>query len=183
MNEHAPPDAPRNTSLLGRARRAALLDAALYREVAADPAATGQAFILVTVIGVIGSLAAVSAGMEIAVASALLAPVAWLVTAGLAQLIGTRVMGAPREGAWERAARTLGFAHAPAVAGALALLPYVGVVVLVVLTAWRIAAMVVALRAAFELSLPQAIVTLVLSFVTLGAVTVALTAVSASMVG
>lgn len=160
-----------------------MLDAAVYREVASDPAATAQAFVLVTVIGVIGSLAAVSAGVEIAVASALLAPVAWLVTAGLAQLIGTRVMGASREVAWERAARTLGFAHAPAAVGALALLPYVGMVVLVLLTAWRIAAMVVALRAAFDLSLPQAMVTLLLSFVTLAAITIALTAVSASMVG
>lgn len=166
-----------------RARRAAALDAALYREVAADPAATTQAFVLVTAIGLIGSLAAVSAGVEVAIASALLAPVAWLVTAGLAQLIGTRVMGAPREGAWERAARTLGFAHAPAVLGAFALLPYVGIVVLVLLTLWRIAAMVVALRAAFDLSLSQATVTLLLSFVTLGAVTVALTAISTSMVG
>lgn len=166
-----------------RARRAAALDSALYREVAADPAATMQAFVLVTTIGVIGSLAAISAGVEVAIASALLAPVAWLVTAGLAQLIGTRVMGAPREGAWERAARTLGFAHAPAVLGAFALLPYIGIVVLALLTVWRIAAMVVALRAAFGLSLSQATVTLLLAFVTLAAVTIALTAISASMVG
>lgn len=183
MNDGDAPRRPSTDSLPRRALRAALLDSALYREVAADPAATTQAFALVLLIGLAGSLAAISAGVELAIASALLAPVAWLVTAGLTQLIGTRVMGASRTDAWERVARTLGFAHAPAILGAFALLPYIGLAVLALLTAWRVAAMVVAVRAALELSLSQAIVTLLLSFATLGAVTVTLATISAPVTG
>ncbi len=183
VNEDETHHPPRATSLPRRAVRAALLDPALYREVAADPAATTQALVLVTLIGLTGSIGAISAGVDLAIASALLAPVAWVVTAGLAQFIGTRVMGAPRAEAWERVARALGYAHAPAILGVFALLPYVGVVVLVLLTAWRVVAMVLAVRAAFGLSVSQATVTLLLSFATLAAATIALATISTPVGG
>lgn len=164
-------------SLVRRAVRAARLDPTVYREVAVDPRATAQAFLLVMLVGIVGSLGAIAVGTEIAIASAVLAPLAWLLMAALAQIVVTRVMGADRTDAWQRAARALGFAHAPALLGVVVLVPFVGPLLLLAIAVWRLAAMLVALRAAFDLSAGQAVMTLLLTFVTLGAATFALTAI------
>ncbi len=157
-------------SIVARAVRAARLDDHLYREVAADPRATGQAFLVVLVTGLLGGIGGLSAGTDIVILSVLLAPLGWVLTAVLAQLIGTRVIGAQGSTSWEQVARALGFAHAPALLGAFAIIPIVGVAVALVLVVWRVAAMAVAIRASMGVGTGQAAMILVLSALTLGVV-------------
>ncbi len=157
-------------SLVARVVRAARLDDELYREVATDPRATAQAFLVVLSAGLLGGIGGLSAGTDIVLLSVLLAPLGWVLTAVLAQLIGTRVIGAEGSASWEQVARALGFAHAPALLGALAIVPVLGIAVALVLVVWRVAAMTVAIRASMGIGTGQAAMILVLSAVTLGVV-------------
>jgi hypothetical protein len=133
---------------------AAALDAAIYEEVEADPAATMQACTTV----VISSLAAGigSRGLEgntagnIALASvvALMSWGAWaLVTYG----IGVRILPEPqtRSNVGELL-RTTGFATAPGLLRILGILPGVTIPVFAVTALWMLAAMVVAVRQALD---------------------------------
>jgi hypothetical protein len=160
-------DAPRE-SVLRRAVRAARLDPALYREVALDERATSQALLVVVTVSIVGALGGVSTDAGLVIASVLLAPLAWLLTSVLAQFIGTRVIGAQGAGGWQQVARALGYAHAPAIIGGLVVLPVFGVAVAGLLIVWRIAAMLVAVRASMGVSTGQAVMILLLSAITLG---------------
>ncbi len=159
----------KSTSLPGRMIRAARLEGDLYREVAADSQATSQAIFVVLAAGLLSGLGGVTGGFEVVLTSVMLAPFGWLITSFLAYVIGRRVMGA--HGAnLETVARALGFAHAPALIGVLAIIPTVGIVIAVALICWRLAAMTVAIRASMELGTGPAVMIIVLSMVTLGVV-------------
>ena len=157
-------------SLAARVVRAARLEGELYREVATDTRATPQAIFVVLAAGLLSGLGGATGGFEVVITSVMLAPFGWLITSFLAYFIGRRVMGAGGATSLEAMARALGFAHAPALIGVLALIPTVGIAIAVALICWRLAAMTLAIRASMGVGTGPAVMIIVLSMVTLGVV-------------
>ena len=133
---------------------AAKLDVHTYDEVEADATATTQAMAVVlisSVAGGIGSLGLGVSGGAGLVAGGLAALVSWVVWAFLTYVIGTRLLPEPQTHAdMGQLLRTLGFAQAPGIARMLAGLPGVGPLVIVVVSLWMFAAMVIAIRQALD---------------------------------
>jgi hypothetical protein len=175
----------RNTgdpSLETRMVRAAKLEPGLYDEVNADTAASKQAFFAVILSGVsLGIGLSVGVGLETAsgvrladvdwgqFALYLVSPVLggilfWLVWSLLAYWIGTTILRTEETSATYRGVlRAVGFANSPGVLGFLSLLPYIGPIILLVVSAWVLVAEIVALRQAIHLSTLRAVGVWVLS--------------------
>ena len=138
--------------MFDRIVRAAKLDAALYEEVEADPSLTKEAALVV----VLASLAAGIAGFGNAGVVGLFAItigniIGWLIWSGVIFLIGTKLLPEPQtEADFGQLLRTLGFAAAPRIAAILALIRPLAAIVALVVTAWGIAAMIVAIRQALD---------------------------------
>jgi hypothetical protein len=138
---------------------AATLDVATYEEVEHDTDATLQAAGVVAVAAVVQGLVS-PAGVISGVVGALLG---WLAYAGLTYFIGTRLFGGTAT--WGELLRTLGFAYTVALFSILALIPFLGILVGLAVFVWGIAAGVVAIRQALDVSTGQAIVTGLLGWV------------------
>lgn len=138
-------------SLGARWLAAARLDAALYDEIEHDPGALWQSALVVVVAGLargVGSFAVegwvgLLAGTE---AGALL----WFTTSAVVLAVGIRVR--PGASSFEELLRTLGFAAAPLWLLVLGALPlgFVREVLWLVIHAWAVLALVVAVRAALD---------------------------------
>ena len=154
--------------LLERMIRAARLDVALYEEVEADASLTRQAATVVAIVAVcqgLGSaiamvMAGASSGSQVlpGLVFALIGPfVGWVVWSYTAYWIGTRLFGGtatPGE-----LLRTLGFAQTPGVLGLLSFLPIAGGLAGIVGGIWALAAGIVAIRQALEVTTGKAVVT------------------------
>lgn len=143
---------------------AATLDMATYEEVEHDTDATLQAAGVVAVAAVVQGLVS-PAGVISGVVGALLG---WLAYAGLTYFIGTRLFGGTAT--WGELLRTLGFAYTVALFSIFALIPILGILVGLVVFVWGIAAGVVAIRQALDVSTGQAIVTGFLGWVAMALV-------------
>lgn len=143
------------TNFLGRVLGASSLKANIYEEVEHDRTATVQAIVVVvlsalgTGLGARGFGAPLSA-LPAMVAVALLGWVAWAL---LTYQIGVTWLSQPqtRSDAGE-VMRTLGFASAPGVWRALAVVPELAVAVFVLTTVWMLLTMVMALKQALDYS-------------------------------
>ena len=144
-------------SLIDRMIGAARLDPALYEEVERDTTATWQAavvVILATIFGGVGSSGEGSSGFIGGIFTNLLG---WAIFAGFVYFVGTRLLAAPGTAAtWGEVARPLGFAFTPAVLGVFGVIPLLGPLVALVAATWFLAAGVVAIRQALEVSTGRA---------------------------
>jgi len=153
-------------SMVQRMVGAARLDVATFEEIEHDENATAQAA------GVVAMVAAAQAlgrwggpfAMGAAAGGALLG---WLAWAAVTYFIGTRLFDG--EATWGELLRTLGFATAPGILGALAFFPLLGSVMRMVLLLWILAAGVVALRQALDIPTDKAVITGVLGWITMAA--------------
>ncbi|MFH0921534.1 MAG: hypothetical protein V1913_14375 [Fibrobacterota bacterium] len=135
-----------------RLRRAALLDASLYREVRADPGALSQAVLAVALsslalgAGVSGEKGA--AGFGLGILSAL---VSWFLWAVLTYAIGTRLLpvAGPKVTVRELL-RALGFSASPGLLNFIGLIPYMSAFIFCVTQIWMLVAMIAAIRAVFD---------------------------------
>ncbi|MCS6924822.1 MAG: YIP1 family protein [Candidatus Binatia bacterium] len=143
---------PERSGFVERIVRAAKLETALYEEVEADPAALGQAMVVVLLASVsasVGSAGGTGIGALVTFAGVALA--AWYIWAALIYFIGTRLLPGPRtEADVGQLLRTIGFAAAPGCVRVLGVIPVVGVVVFFVAVVWELMAMVVAVRQALD---------------------------------
>ena len=163
-------------SLETRMVRAAKLEPGLYDEVNADTSANTQAFFAVILSGVsLGIGLSVGIGLETTSGVRLtdvdwgqftlylIGPVLggiffWLVWSLLAYWIGTTLIRREETSAtYVGVLRAVGFANSPGVLGFLSLLPYIGTIILLVVSAWVLVAEIVALRQAIQLSTLRAI--------------------------
>lgn len=146
-------------SLVGRMIGAAKLDVATYEEVEHDTTATGQAAIIVGVVALVQGIVS-PAGVISGVIGALLG---WLAFAGLTYFIGTRIFKGTAT--WGELLRTLGFAYTVGIFSILGLIPIIGILVGLIVFVWGVAAAVVAIRQALDVSTGQAVVTGLLGWV------------------
>lgn len=146
-------------SLVGRMIGAATLDVATYEEVEHDTTATTQA-------GLVVALAALAQGISspTGVISGIIgALLGWMAFAGLTYFIGTRIFKGTAT--WGELLRTLGFAYTVAIFSILGVIPILGIIVGLVVFVWGVAAAVVAIRQALDVSTGQAVVTGLLGWV------------------
>jgi hypothetical protein len=143
----------RANTFLQRLIGAAALDTAIYEEVEADPAATGQAMAVVVLSSVAMGIGArgLGGGPSTIAVFGIIALVTWASWALLMFEVGARLLPGrqTRSNPYELL-RTTGFAATPGFAAVLASVPGVTVPVLVGTWAWMIAAMVVAVRQALD---------------------------------
>ena len=141
-------------SFLQRLIGAAALDSAIYEEVEADRAATGQALtviILSSLAAGVGSRGLGGATIPNAAFFALVSLMAWGAWALLTLQIGGRVLPEPQTSVdVGELLRTTGFAAAPGILRVFGILPGVTIPVFVITAVWMLAAMVVAVRQALD---------------------------------
>lgn len=137
---------------LDRMIRAARLDPKLYEEVEADQATLGQSAAVVVLSSVAAGIGVTGiGGVGGLVMGSVAALVGWLVWASMIYLIGTKLLPEPQtESDIGELLRTLGFASAPGVLRVLGVVPGLGPVIVVLVTGWMLAAMVVAVRQALD---------------------------------
>ena len=133
---------------------ALVLDASAYENVEADRHSAMQSVVVVMAICVAGGVGAIGfglVGITGFVTGAILSLGAWLVWAVTIVALGTGLLAEPQtKSDLPELLRVLGFAAAPGVFFALAAMPAVAPIVLVVVAAWMIAAAVVAVRQALD---------------------------------
>lgn len=144
---------PGRNTFLQRLIGAAALDAAIYEEVEADPAATGQAMAIVVLSSLAAGIGARGFGSSfVSVAFfGVVALMSWAAWALVMFEIGSRIMPDPntRTSPGELL-RTLGFAATPGLSSLLGAVPGVTTRVFILVWAWMLLAMVVAVRQALD---------------------------------
>jgi hypothetical protein len=148
---------------------AAMLDVSVYEEVEADESATGQAAGVVALVAVASAIGAYHGGGRGVVGALVAAFVSWALWAGLTYLVGTRLMNGTAT--WGELLRTLGFAQAPGLLNVLGVIPVLGGLVKLVVAIWLLVTAVVAIRQALDFDTGKAIITAVISWVIIAAVT------------
>ena len=129
-----------------------LIKVDVYEEVEADRTATGQAMGVV----VLSSLAAgigigLPAGIAGLVVGTVVSLIGWFIWAGLAHLIGTRILPTPNtESTWGQVLRTTGFSVAPGMFRVFSLIPVLGIFIDVAVLIWMLVTFVVAVRQALD---------------------------------
>ena len=149
--------------MLHRMFLATLLDSQVYKEVVADRAAIGQAFLIVVLAGVatgvafLGDTEETLGGPEAIPAWIVLSFIGWIVLASVIYFVGAKLMAAPTTHAsWGALARAVGFAHTPIILRALGVLPgaAIGILIPLVAIVWLFVAMVMASREALDYQSP-----------------------------
>jgi hypothetical protein len=151
--------------LLSRMIGALRLDRSVYEEIEADKTATGEAaFIVVATSLVSGAANGVITGVSSALAGVFASFLGWVVYAGVAYVLGTKLLsGKETKADWGELGRTLGYANTPRFFIVLVLLPGVASLVRAAVGLWVTVATVVALQAALDISTGRAIVVAVIS--------------------
>lgn len=140
--------------LISNVKRAALLDANFYSEVARDAGVMKQAALVVVLANLLGGVgAAIATESNVVVGAAagvVTGVVGWFVWSGVAYLIGVRVLGGDAN--YSEIRRVIGFAYAPLAIGVVPWLGFIG-------AAWTVFAAVVAIRESMEFSTRRSIAT------------------------
>ncbi len=142
-----------SNTFIGRMIGAAMLDVPTFEAVEHDTTLTGQAAAVV-------ALAAVATGIatsDSVIGGTIGALIGWFFMAGTIYIIGTKLFDATAT--WGEVLRTLGFAASPKILLVLAVLPILGWLVQLVVGLWALAAAVIAIRQALDISTGKAILT------------------------
>ena len=148
-------------TLVERMQGAAMLNVGTYEEVEHDRTATGQAAAVVAIAAVAQAIGSIGHGGGGIVGSLIGQLIAWALWAGLTYLVGTRLFGGTAD--WGELLRTLGFSQSPGVLYALGFLPLLGGVVRLVVGIWVLAAGVIAVRQALDVTTGKAVATVLVS--------------------
>ena len=125
-----------------------MLKVSTFEEIEADTKAIRQAMLVVAIVALATGLGTLAAGgPQGLVLGVVISLVGWALWAGLTFLIGTTLFKTPQTHAnWGEMARVLGFAQAPGVLKVLGFIPGVGPAILIIISLWQLAAMVIAVR-------------------------------------
>jgi len=149
-------------SIVDRMRGAAMLDVATYEEVENDLTATGQAGVVVAIVAVCSAIGGASHGLMGIVGGLISSLLGWLIWSGVTYFVGTKLFGGTAT--WGELLRTLGFARSPGVLLILGIIPLLGRVVSLVVWLWILAAGIVAIRQALDITTGKAVLTAVVSW-------------------
>ena len=156
-------------SVFDRMRGAATLDVATYEEVEHDEKATGQAAVVVIIVAICSAIGAVWRGGPSIIAAPITAILGWLLWAAVTYVIGDKLLGGTAT--WGELLRTIGFAQAPGVLMIFGIVPILGGLVRAVVAVWLLVTGVVAIRQALDFSTGKALITAILGWCALVALT------------
>ncbi len=142
-----------SNTFVGRMIGAAMLDVPTYEAVEHDTTLTGQAAAVV----VLQAVAAGFATSETVIGGVIAGLLGWFFMAGIIYFIGTRLFGGTAT--WGELLRTLGFAASPKILIIFAIIPVLSWFVLLGVWLWGLAAAVVAIRQALDITTGKAVLT------------------------
>jgi hypothetical protein len=149
-------------SIVDRMRGAAMLDVATYEEVENDLNATGQAATVVAIVAVCSAIGGAGHGIAGIIGGLISALLGWLIWAGVTYFVGTKLFGGTAT--WGELLRTLGFAQSPGVLLILGIIPGLGGIVRFAVGIWMLAAGIVAIRQALDITTGKAVLTAIVSW-------------------
>jgi len=155
-------------SMVDRMIRASRLDVHIFEEVEADTSATRQALSVVVLVALATGIASLgTTGLGGLFVGVVVSIAGWAIWAWIVYLIGTKIIPSHATHAdWGQLARTLGFAQSPGVFRVLGVVPVVGGIIFLVVSAWMLVAMVIAVRQALDYtSTRRAISVVLLSYI------------------
>ncbi len=174
-------EATRQSSLVDRMIRAAMLDGHLYEEVEHDQSATRQAMLVVVLGAAAAGIGVLYGGLLALVVGMVTALIGWAIYAFVAYWVGTNIFHGPRTSAtWGELLRTLGFANSPKVLLVFLIIPVVGLFIALAVFVWTLVTTVIAIRQALDFTTGRAIATAVVSWIVLLLVAFVLTAIVAA---
>jgi hypothetical protein len=134
--------------------RAARLDASLYEEVEADPAAMRPAMQVVVLSSVAAGVGSITEGGLVGIIAITVGTlIGWYIWAGLTYLIGTRLLAEPQTHVdMGQLLRTTGFSSSPGVIRLLGIVPGLANIVMPIAAVWMLVTMIVAVRQALDYS-------------------------------
>lgn len=147
--------------LINRMIGAAKLDVATYEEVERDQNATTQALIVVALAGLAAGIGTLNSdGFRGLISGTIGGLIGWAAFSAVVYFFGTRLLGTPEtEADIGQLLRTLGFANTPRILYVVGFIPVLGLIVVLIAGIWFIAASVIAIRQALEMSTLRAIAT------------------------
>jgi hypothetical protein len=147
---------------------AAKLEVRIFEEVESDPAATGQAMAVVVLSSLAAGLGSYGLGgftgmLRLTVVSL----IGWAIWAVLIYFIGTKFLPEPQtKSNIPEMLRTIGFASAPGLLRVVGILPFIGVLLVFLITVWLLVANIIAVRQALDYqSTPRAAVVCLIGWV------------------
>lgn len=160
--------------MIDRMIRAARLEAKLYEEVEHDQNATGQALLIVVLAAIAGGIGrGLAGGLGGFIFGVVMAVLYWAILSGLAYLVGARLLAGPQtQATWGQVLRTVGFAYTPGVLSFVGFIPFLGPIVLLVVSLWILLAVVVAIRQALDFTTGRAIGTAVIAWLIWAIITI-----------
>jgi hypothetical protein len=143
-------------------------NAATFEEIERDQSAMGQAVTVIVIAGVaalIGNLfrAGVTAGVFALVASLVM----YAVWAVIVTLVGTKVMPEPQTKAdFAETFRTIAFAASPGVLNVLAIIPFLGPLISILIGLWSLVIMVIAVKVVLDYTnIGRAIIVVIIGWI------------------
>jgi len=135
-----------HSSFLQRLLGAATFRINTYEEVEHDPSATGQAAGVVGLVAVAAAVGSLDTGIYGLAAGVIGAYLGWALWSGTCYLVGVQLFEGTAD--WGELLRTIGFAQAPGILLALRILPGAGLPLYLLVQAWMIGTVLVAIRQA-----------------------------------
>ena len=146
--------------IVQRAKDILTFNTRTYEEIVRDPNATTEAAIVVATVAIASGLGRLFAGPGALIGAVLAMLLGWVVAAAVIYFVGTRITGeATTTSSVERVMRIVGYASAPFVFSIFSGLWLVGWLFATIIFFWFLGTMVLAIRAALDISLSRAIVT------------------------
>jgi len=150
-------------------------DVKTFQEIEADPAAIGQAVTVIVIAGVASLIGNVfRSGVFGGMMALILSLISYALWSLLVVLIGTKLMPEPSTKAdFNEAFRVIGFTAAPGVFNLLAIIPFLGPLISLVIAIWTLIIGVVAVREVLDYSnTARAIIVCLIAMVVVWVVTV-----------
>jgi hypothetical protein len=135
----------------------------IYEEVEHDPSATGQAAGVVGLVAFAAAVGSLDTGIYGLIAGVIGAYLGWALWSGTCYLVGVQLFEGTAD--WGELLRTIGFAQAPGILLALRILPGAGLPLYLLVQAWMIGTVLVAIRQALDFSTGRALATALAGFV------------------
>jgi hypothetical protein len=150
-------------------------DVATFEEIERDPTALSQAVTVIVIAGVASLIGNIfRAGVTAGIMTLIISLIGYAVWSVLVVVIGTKLMPEPTTKAdFSEAFRVIGFAAAPGVFNVLAIIPFLGPLISLVIGCWMLVIMVIAVRSVLDYSnTGRAIIVCLIGFVVYWIVTI-----------
>lgn len=152
--------------IVQRAKEVMTFNTRTYEEIVRDPNATAEAAIVVATVAIASGLGRLFAGPGALIGGVITMLIGWVVAAAVIYFVGTRITGeATTTSSVERVMRIVGFASAPLVFSIFSGLWLIGWIFTLVIFFWFFGTMVLAIRAALDISLSRSIITGALAWI------------------